>query len=41
MKQMGLAAGVEIEPDSQTEIIDACLNIPGVFMGSVPGGNVI
>jgi phosphomevalonate kinase len=37
MKEMGELAGVEIEPDSQTEIIDATVTIPGVIAAGVPG----
>lgn len=38
MKQMGDASGVPIEPDEQTRLLDACLKIPGVIGGGVPGG---
>ena len=38
MKVMGLTAGVEVEPDSQTKIIDDGVSQPGVIIGSVPGG---
>jgi phosphomevalonate kinase len=38
MKQMGEASGVPIEPDEQTRLLDACLEIPGVIGGGVPGG---
>ena len=40
MKQMGNLANVEIEPESQTQIIDQGIQVPGVLMGSVPGGNI-
>lgn len=35
---MGETAGVPIEPDEQTELLDACCAIPGVIGGGVPGG---
>ena len=38
MKQTGEASGVPIEPDEQTRLLDACLEIPGVIGGGVPGG---
>ncbi|KAI5452402.1 phosphomevalonate kinase [Naganishia albida] len=37
MKDMGEASGVPIEPDEQTRLLDACLEIPGVIGGGVPG----
>ncbi|KAJ9105869.1 hypothetical protein QFC20_004204 [Naganishia adeliensis] len=37
MKKMGEASGVPIEPDEQTRLLDACLQIPGVIGGGVPG----
>jgi phosphomevalonate kinase len=40
MKKMGEASGVPIEPDEQTRLIDACLEIPGVIGGGVPGGKL-
>lgn len=38
MKQMGELAGVPIEPNEQTRLLDACLQQPGVIGGGVPGG---
>lgn len=35
---MGQSAGVPIEPDEQSELLDACCSIPGVIGGGVPGG---
>jgi phosphomevalonate kinase len=35
---MGESASVPIEPDEQTELLDACCAIPGVIGGGVPGG---
>ena len=37
MKSMGNAAGVQIEPDEQTKLCDATLEIPGVLTAGVPG----
>ncbi|KAF8313104.1 Phosphomevalonate kinase [Clavulina sp. PMI_390] len=37
MRAMGVAAGVPIEPPEQTALLDACLKIPGVVCGGVPG----
>ncbi|KAJ9098228.1 hypothetical protein QFC21_004557 [Naganishia friedmannii] len=37
MKMMGQANDVPIEPDEQTRLLDACLRIPGVIGGGVPG----
>lgn len=40
MRQMGKAAGeeVHIEPDAQTELLDASIAQKGVICGGVPGG---
>lgn len=38
MKGMGKRAGISIEPDEQTRLIDDCLDVPGVVMAGVPGG---
>lgn len=35
---MGEQAGVPIEPDEQTRLLDACIKQPGVIGGGVPGG---
>lgn len=37
VKKMGVESGVAIEPDSQTELIDALGEVDGVFGGVVPG----
>ncbi|XP_076896021.1 phosphomevalonate kinase, peroxisomal-like [Bidens hawaiensis] len=37
MKLMGMAAGIPIEPDSQTELLDATMNTCGVLLAGVPG----
>eukprot|EP00475_Leptophrys_vorax_P017592 TRINITY_DN24212_c0_g1_i2.p1 TRINITY_DN24212_c0_g1~~TRINITY_DN24212_c0_g1_i2.p1 ORF type:complete len:479 (-),score=83.66 TRINITY_DN24212_c0_g1_i2:1396-2751(-) len=37
LKEMGRQAGVEIEPDSQSALLDACMRIPGVVCAGVPG----
>lgn len=38
MKAMGNSAGISIEPDAQTALLDECLTVPGVLMAGVPGG---
>lgn len=38
MKGMGEMAGVPIEPDGQTKLLDACLASEGVLGCGVPGG---
>ncbi|CAN6313384.1 unnamed protein product [Urochloa humidicola] len=37
MRQMGIAAGVPIEPESQTQLLDATMNMEGVLLAGVPG----
>jgi phosphomevalonate kinase len=37
LKRLGQRAGVEIEPDQQSELLDATLALPGVLAGAVPG----
>uniref|UniRef100_A0A0A8XYK6 GHMP kinase C-terminal domain-containing protein n=1 Tax=Arundo donax TaxID=35708 RepID=A0A0A8XYK6_ARUDO len=37
MREMGVAAGVPIEPESQTELLDSTMNIDGVLLAGVPG----
>lgn len=37
VKKMGVESGVPIEPDSQTELIDALSEVEGVYGGVVPG----
>jgi phosphomevalonate kinase len=38
-REMGALAGVPIEPDEQTALIDATLTVPGVLIAGVPGGS--
>ncbi|XP_042488317.1 phosphomevalonate kinase, peroxisomal-like isoform X2 [Macadamia integrifolia] len=37
MRQMGEAAGVPIEPKSQTQLLDTTMNMEGVLLAGVPG----
>ncbi|XP_018686106.2 phosphomevalonate kinase, peroxisomal isoform X2 [Musa acuminata AAA Group] len=37
MREMGKAAGVPIEPESQTRLLDATMNLDGVLLAGVPG----
>ncbi|KAF5938793.1 hypothetical protein HYC85_023052 [Camellia sinensis] len=37
MRLMGEAAGIPIEPESQTELLDATMNMEGVLLAGVPG----
>lgn len=37
MKIMGELAGVDIEPDQQTDLLDNCQKLGGVLMAGVPG----
>lgn len=37
MQQMGNAAGVPIEPESQTQLLDATMYMEGVLLAGVPG----
>lgn len=37
MREMGSAAGVEIEPAAQTLLCDATMDVPGVLAAAVPG----
>ncbi|PVV03877.1 hypothetical protein BB560_001630 [Smittium megazygosporum] len=37
LKKIGELAGVPIEPDEQSKLIDSCIEIPGVIMAGVPG----
>nr|QID77685.1 5-phosphomevalonate kinase [Cinnamomum camphora] len=37
MQQMGQTAGVPIEPESQTRLLDATMNMKGVLLAGVPG----
>jgi phosphomevalonate kinase len=38
MKRLGQLAGVPIEPDEQTRLLDECVKVDGVVGGGVPGG---
>lgn len=38
MREMGTLAGVPIEPQEQTDLLDACISGAGVIGGGVPGG---
>lgn len=37
MREMGKSAGIPIEPESQTQLLDATMNVPGVLLAGVPG----
>ncbi|KAL9269904.1 Phosphomevalonate kinase, peroxisomal-like protein [Drosera capensis] len=37
MQQMGKAAGVPIEPETQTELLNATMDLDGVLLAGVPG----
>ena len=37
LKRMGVNAGVDIEPDTQTALADATQSLPGVLCAGVPG----
>ncbi|KZO95550.1 Phosphomevalonate kinase [Calocera viscosa TUFC12733] len=37
MRQMGVLADVPIEPEEQSRLVDACVALPGVIGGGVPG----
>lgn len=37
IREMSLKADVPIEPSSQTDLLDACFEVPGVLGGVVPG----
>ncbi|XP_075487298.1 phosphomevalonate kinase, peroxisomal isoform X1 [Primulina tabacum] len=37
MRNMGSAAGIPIEPESQTRLLDTTMNIEGVLLAGVPG----
>nr|XP_023913649.1 phosphomevalonate kinase, peroxisomal [Quercus suber] len=37
MRLMGEAAGVPIEPESQTQLLDATMNMEGILLAGVPG----
>lgn len=38
MRDMGSRSEVPIEPQEQTELLDACVSVAGVIGGGVPGG---
>ena len=38
MREMGQLSGVEIEPEQQTNLLDASVSMAGVIGGGVPGG---
>ena len=38
MREMGRISGVEIEPEQQTNLLDASVSMAGVIGGGVPGG---
>jgi len=38
MKHIGHLAGTDIEPDEQTELLDATIKQRGVLAAAVPGG---
>ena len=38
LKIMGEESGADIEPDSQTKLADATMELPGVLISGVPGG---
>ncbi|KAI9252638.1 phosphomevalonate kinase [Sporodiniella umbellata] len=37
LRKMGSNSDVPIEPEEQTELLDACMQVPGVVMAGVPG----
>ncbi|KII92916.1 hypothetical protein PLICRDRAFT_490895 [Plicaturopsis crispa FD-325 SS-3] len=37
MREMGAYSGVPIEPEEQTHLLNACISLPGVIAGGVPG----
>lgn len=37
LRLMGSQSSVPIEPDSQTSLLDACLQVDGVLIAGVPG----
>lgn len=37
LRKMGEYSDVPIEPQEQTELLDACMQVPGVIMAGVPG----
>jgi phosphomevalonate kinase len=41
MRKMGVAAGVPIEPEEQTRLLDSCVSQAGVIGGGVPGGEFL
>jgi phosphomevalonate kinase len=41
MREMGKLSGVEIEPEKQTQLLNASVSMAGVVGGGVPGGTYI
>lgn len=39
MRQMGQVAGVPVEPEQQTKLLDVCTSQAGAIGGGVPGGD--
>ncbi|KAK4368807.1 hypothetical protein RND71_012599 [Anisodus tanguticus] len=37
MRKMGEAAGIPIEPESQSQLLDATMNMEGVLLAGIPG----
>ena len=38
LRKMGELADVPVEPQSQTKLVDATMQVPGVLFTGVPGG---
>lgn len=38
LQRMSVLSNVPIEPEEQTRLLDACMDMPGVVMAGVPGG---
>lgn len=41
LRKMGELSDVPIEPKEQTQLLEACMQVPGVVMAGVPGGKSI
>lgn len=41
LRRMGELSDVPIEPKEQTQLLEACMQVPGVVMAGVPGGRSI
>lgn len=37
MRKMGEVAGIPIEPESQSQLLDATMNMEGVLLAGIPG----